>query len=676
MGTVTANPTPRSRPAGGGGGGPLSAQWVDASRQALVGPDDAPVAIGAYLGEYLWANKPDAATSPPYSRFFATDDDLWKEYIVSPDGTQWVPFVGGFVPRRRALTTVVCGNSIAAISKTNGSFVQVFGSDIHHANQLSGRPMRFELMNAATTRSDVYGVYGYSGQTLPTILADITAQWHDQISGSGVTPELVIGHSLLENDVAGGATVAAMTASLTTWIRLVRAWWPGCLIMLFTPRPSLSNNTAPIVANYAGIVDYMMSLDNGVDIFVTKMDAYESASSPATPAVGSVTGTRSGTTLTVATTSVVLGVGDTLVTDASNNCKITAYGTGTGGAGTYTVSLVGTPSTSAWSVAQYTDASAHPTTRGAMLNARKIKRTFARLGSVWEHPSVGGTAYAISAAMTGTGAASGTNVTGTVPTACIVTGSSNGTFVSTALQPGWQIAVNNNAQGYRTDLATFYQSSVGHIAGAGKLCQFCEVEIVSGAANIGALVFTPRQYYGTAGGANGFVGGMVFNTGDQEGEYEDGDVLLLDTQPLPPPSGGFTEIRNYVRPWMSFRGGTGVAVIKIRSMGAYAPESAQQGMIYAPAASGTVTVDASLGDSVHIIMPAGNITMAAPANPRVGKRLDVSILQDSGGSRTITWNGAFKKAADGAGGANGVGVTSFLYNGANWVQVGGALAFA
>jgi hypothetical protein len=41
------------------------------------------------------------------------------------------------------------------------------------------------------------------------------------------------------------------------------------------------------------------------------------------------------------------------------------------------------------------------------------------------------------------------------------------------------------------------------------------------------------------------------------------------------------------------------------------------------------------------------------------------------GGRTITWNAAFKKAADGAGTANQKGATSFVYDGTNWVQVGG-----
>lgn len=576
---------------------------------------------------------------------------------------------------KTAMLTVVCGNSIAVISKvSSGTFL--VASDIQHANYLAGSPMRFALMTA-TTRSDAYGTYGYSGQTLPTIVADLSTQWHDQIAGAGVRPELVVGHSLLENDVAAGATVAAMAANLTSWIRLVRVWWPGCVILLLTPRPSLSNNTPTLVANFQAITAYMLSLDNGADIFVCQMNAYESAALPGTPIVGNVTGSRSGTALTVSTTDVVLGVGDTLVTDAANACKITAYGTGTGGAGTYTVSVTGSPSTTTWTVAQHTDMTVHPTARGAMANARKIAQTFARIGAgAWVQPCVGAISTGTLGILAGTAAASGTNVSGTVPTGCSLSGSANGTFVSTALQPGWEITVNNNAQGYKTDLSTFTHSTMTQIANAALVSPFCVVQIVSGAANLSHLQFTPRQWYGTAGGSNGFAGGILMQTSDQDGVYQDGDILTMVCQPIAPPSGGFTQVTNYFRATLAFRAGTGAVTLRILETGVLVPEGKVQAQITAPAAAGTATLDASLGQSVQVIMPAGNITIAAPLNPQPRQRLDIAIKQDGVGSRTITWNAAFKKSADGAGGANAVGATSFIYDGTNWAQIGGALAFA
>ena len=57
---------------------------------------------------------------------------------------------------------------------------------------------------------------------------------------------------------------------------------------------------------------------------------------------------------------------------------------------------------------------------------------------------------------------------------------------------------------------------------------------------------------------------------------------------------------------------------------------------YAPSASGTATLDISLGDEHRITMPAGNITIAV-SNDTNAQRFIVSITQDSVGSRTVTW---------------------------------------
>lgn len=57
---------------------------------------------------------------------------------------------------------------------------------------------------------------------------------------------------------------------------------------------------------------------------------------------------------------------------------------------------------------------------------------------------------------------------------------------------------------------------------------------------------------------------------------------------------------------------------------------------YTPAGAGTATLDGT-SDNVHLItMPAGNITIAV-SNMTAGQFFFVRILQDSGGSRTVTW---------------------------------------
>lgn len=102
------------------------------------------------------------------------------------------------------------------------------------------------------------------------------------------------------------------------------------------------------------------------------------------------------------------------------------------------------------------------------------------------------------------------------------------------------------------------------------------------------------------------------------------------------------------------------------------PTGAAQSIAYAA----SIAPDAALGERVIVGTLTGNLTINAPTNSRTGAMLILNFSQDAIGGRTITWNAAFKKAVDGAGTGNQKGATSFIYDGANWVQVGGALAWA
>lgn len=62
----------------------------------------------------------------------------------------------------------------------------------------------------------------------------------------------------------------------------------------------------------------------------------------------------------------------------------------------------------------------------------------------------------------------------------------------------------------------------------------------------------------------------------------------------------------------------------------------QTPLTYTPDAAGTATLDLSTGNEHRITMPAGNITIAV-SNEVSGQKFIVSLLQDSGGSRTVTW---------------------------------------
>lgn len=57
---------------------------------------------------------------------------------------------------------------------------------------------------------------------------------------------------------------------------------------------------------------------------------------------------------------------------------------------------------------------------------------------------------------------------------------------------------------------------------------------------------------------------------------------------------------------------------------------------YTPSAAGTATLDLSKGNIHHITMPAGNITIAI-SNGTAGQCFIIRILQDSSGSRTVSW---------------------------------------
>lgn len=60
------------------------------------------------------------------------------------------------------------------------------------------------------------------------------------------------------------------------------------------------------------------------------------------------------------------------------------------------------------------------------------------------------------------------------------------------------------------------------------------------------------------------------------------------------------------------------------------------GQTNTPGAGGTATLDISLAQINHIVMPAGNITIAL-SNATTNRIFIIDITQDSVGSRTVTW---------------------------------------
>jgi len=62
---------------------------------------------------------------------------------------------------------------------------------------------------------------------------------------------------------------------------------------------------------------------------------------------------------------------------------------------------------------------------------------------------------------------------------------------------------------------------------------------------------------------------------------------------------------------------------------------------YSPAGGATVTLNLNVSRHHDIIMPAGNITIAVEGEAN-GMVFTVRILQDGGGSRTVTWFSTIK----------------------------------
>lgn len=392
-----------------------------------------------------------------------------------------------FAPHNQLLAISI-GNSIGAQAKHNASGYWEPTAALWWANAFSGGAMRFKRVTA-TTRMDEYGVYGYSGQTLPTILADLQVQVFDNLRGITV-PDLVIGSALLENDIAGGATVAAMQASLKTFLRTVQYRWPGAIVILCTPRPSFSYDTAGKVSAYQGIRDYILGLDNSHTIFASRMDGYENPASPGTPL-------------------------------------------GTSGAPIYT------------------DSSVHPNSKGAMINGRALAATLLRISAAWKSPF---DVMSTNMPLSGSGAASGTNVSGTVPTSTTVSGSSNGTYVAAAEAPGLLQTVTVASKGSEPpyDLSTFNFGALS-LSDVTQISPFIVYEIVSGASAIRSLELWPRV---NDGGGNNFQKFVTDQTNYAEPDYQNGDILTLRCPPLIAASDSISACTVYGKLWTKLAGGT------------------------------------------------------------------------------------------------------------------------
>lgn len=399
------------------------------------------------------------------------------------------------------LITVAAGNSVTHACKyfasdgtSNGDPASASGfwtpkCDLQLANMLSDAPMDFRQITAGT-RIDAFGVYGYSGATLATINADLATNFFAPLATASVRPQLVIGHSLLENDIAeAGTTNAQIKQRLDTWVAHVRANWPGVRILICTPRPSFAYDTAEKVAAFNYAVAYTKSFDDSFSTFVADISvAYQS-------------------------------------------------GVGTG------IPMNG-----------FTDATVHPTSKGALANARIIAATLRRIVPMvlrdW-------TLLSANVPLSGSISVAGTRVTGTAPTNGAIASPAVGCSVtSTALNPGWSLSYSVPANASPLDLASINIGYVSSATTASKLGAFLKLRISSGAENIRSIELFNRHTNNDA--SNDFRYHIKAVTSDSDcGVWANGDELTL-AMPLFPPTSGktITGVSPYLRFWANLAGGT------------------------------------------------------------------------------------------------------------------------
>ena len=91
----------------------------------------------------------------------------------------------------------------------------------------------------------------------------------------------------------------------------------------------------------------------------------------------------------------------------------------------------------------------------------------------------------------------------------------------------------------------------------------------------------------------------------------------------------------------------------------------------------TINWNAETQDVCKVTL-AGNRTLNAPTNGTTGQFISILVIQDSTGSRTLTWNAVYEFASDTAPTltttANLGDVFVFRYNGTKWIEVGRNLA--
>lgn len=368
--------------------------------------------------------------------------------------------IGGGSARRR-LITIGCGNSIANAIKNvdiNGTGHK-FKAEQFLASAMCGHALEFPEIGAYGTDNssgagfytDKYGWHGHGGATASTIAAEIESELFLPMLKAGVVPDMIWVHSLFENSVTTGVSVAVMLAALDLVIKLAKSYWPGVIFLIATCRPSKSVDTLEKKANYQILNATLLAMHNGVDLYVYDAGGgYEDKTLIGEPKRTLVTGSISGTTLTVESIlsgeRINRGAFVCIAGSTAAATQISGVGTTRGSAGIYTITngnALSAPSGTLLEIHEYVDTVVHPTPRASMLSAIAAASAIKAIA-----PAFFSTNRVLSGnlLLTGSAAAAGGSITAgsTLPTNITVSGVPAGADIAlAALNPGLRVTLTN-----------------------------------------------------------------------------------------------------------------------------------------------------------------------------------------------------------------------------------------
>lgn len=457
---------------------------------------------------------------------------------------------------------------------------------------------------------DRFGNFGNGGATLDTIVSGLsTTGWAAQLATDSVAPDIIMGLALLENDIGQGVSYAICAERLDDFVRVVRAIFPGVLIMLGSPLPSYSYDTTAKQTVAGQINDYMQTLArNNTDIEYVYQSGYR----------------------------------------ASNWQPLsTAY------------VFEATPTV-------------HPTPKAAILSGRAWGLEFKRLFQLAPGRSVVSANRGLFGSIAATGDATG--VTGTQPTGSIgwsFAVPAGFAIASEALNPGWRFTITQSVLQAATsnEIPAPNQDLINPVSSASAEILW-KIKIVSGASQLANI--SPRNVFVYTDGTFDTKQTFGFRNSDHDypPDFLDGDELHIWSHDQ---ANTAPKALNYVLSYFTMykKNAIGSIVIEVESIGAVIalPYANAQSLPYAA----TVTPDLNAGRNITVGTMTGNLVVGAPTNAVIGAVMTLGYTCDATLGRTITYNAVFKTSVVPVSTANGKANHTFVYDGTNWVQTGGAL---